>query len=93
VIHAGKDLWRPRARIADADHVAERQHLRMARQREVGLDGHAAGAIDLGAGGIAKLPILLQLGRALSVLVLVGMTISFAHAYTDPRTFPPSHPL
>ena len=42
-------------RVAHAHHVAERDDLGMAGQREVGLDGHAAGAVDLGAR---------QLGRA-----------------------------
>jgi hypothetical protein len=37
-------------------HVAERQHLGVAGQREVGLDGQTAGAIHLGAGQLAELP-------------------------------------
>ena len=35
--------------IAHANHVTEREHLRVAGERQVGLDGHAAGAVQLGA--------------------------------------------
>jgi hypothetical protein len=42
------------AGVADADHVAEREHLRAPRQREVGLDGDAARPVDV-TGGLAWL--------------------------------------
>ena len=44
--HAGKDCDRA-IRVAHADHVAERQHLGVAGDREVGLNGHAPGAVEL----------------------------------------------
>ena len=39
---------------AHAHHVAEREHLRVARQRQVGLHRQAPGAVQIGAGEIAE---------------------------------------
>ena len=44
----------PSVGLAHRDHVAEREHLGMPGQREVRLDGHASGAIELGAGPLGQ---------------------------------------
>ena len=41
-------------RVTDADHVAEREHLGVPGQREVGLDRHPARAVELRAGELAE---------------------------------------
>ena len=46
--HAGEDHGLA-VLAAHPHHVAEREHLGMAGQREVGLDRHPAGAVELGA--------------------------------------------
>jgi hypothetical protein len=40
--------------VADADHVAECEHLGVAGQAQIRLDGDAPGAIDLRAGGLTE---------------------------------------
>jgi hypothetical protein len=42
--------------VTDADHVADREYLRVAGQGQVGLDGHPPGSVDLGAGRLAERP-------------------------------------
>ena len=50
----GRDAWKglglARARVTDANHVADRKHLGMPGKREIRLDRDAAGAVDLRAG-------------------------------------------